>query len=115
EVRLQPLLSGPVMNAADFLQSWRILIVRRCVYHLEQTQEGESGRRLTRILKFFRNIPPVLAKSVCDEPVLDDSFSQLGAVYAGTETLRHVPVVGNLMIIENHGAGYVREGSTHFR
>lgn len=102
---------GFLVNSDQRAQRGRVRVVaRRIARAVEQVEQGLAR---ARALEHFRHVAPVLAQRIGYERVLRHAEAERPAVQRLTVVARHVPVVGDLVVVEDHVARDVGQHPAH--
>lgn len=89
-------------------------VLRRGVKEVQKLDaRGIGAGRCRVVLELLRRISPVLAQGIGCQAVLDDAKAPVAAVNIVAEVARHVPVIGDLVIVQDHGGRDIGERAPH--
>ena len=101
---------GFFMHADQRAQRGRVRLVAGRVGAVEQVEHGLAR---ARALEHFRHVAPVLAQRIGHQRVLRHAQAERMAVQRLAGVARHVPVVGDLVVVADHVAGDVGQHPAH--
>ena len=96
----------PVLKAQQFINQ---IILHRAVEVMVIAAGNQTSSLHQHILKSVRVIAPALAQHIGDQRVADDAFGERMAVGRFLPLRGQIPVIGDVVVVENHQARQMRQ------